>query len=74
MIGQTQCYDRANPNGGFGMAHNGRCFPGITAPEVHQRATHHVRSGSVCMNTCASCAKEISKRKDKDIEITELPQ
>jgi hypothetical protein len=74
MIGQTHCYDRANPNGGFGMAHNGRCFRGIPAPEVHAQATHHVRSGACCMNVCRDCALEIGKRKDKDTEITELPQ
>ena len=69
-----KCYDQDNPAGGFGMSHNGRCAPGITANEIHAAATHHVLSGSVCMRVCSQCAREIAKRKDKDIEITELPQ
>lgn len=68
-----KCFDKINPSGGFGMSHNGRCFRGIVAPEVHGKATHHVRSGSACANYCTSCTDEFSKRKDKtETEITEL--
>jgi len=68
-----KCFDKSNPSGGFGDAHNGRCFRGIPLPEVHLKATHHVRSGSACMKVCADCADELSKRRDKtEFEVTEL--
>ena len=66
------CYHQRNPAGGFIGTHNGRCARGITAPEVHMRATHHVRSGSACANICADCAAGFEKHKSKDIEVSEL--
>lgn len=67
-----KCFDQDNPRAGLEMAHNGRCFRGIPAPEVHAQATHHVRSGSLCMHTCGECAREFERRKDKDTEVTPL--
>ena len=66
------CYDTINPAGGFHSAHSGRCFRGILGDDVHGPAQYHVRSGSACMNVCASCAIAIEKRKDKQTEVTPI--
>ncbi len=67
-----KCFDVDNPNGGFASAHDLRCFRGIIAPEVHMRATHHVRSGAGCMNVCEACSRLFVNRKDKDVEVAPL--
>lgn len=67
-----KCFDHANPNGGFGPQHNGRCARGQTDSRVHLGAAFHVRRGSACMHVCASCANELGKHAGKDTEITEL--
>lgn len=67
-----KCYNQTNDIGGFASAHNGRCFRGIPAKEIHGPATHHVLSGSACMHVCDRCSRDIAKRADKDTIITEI--
>jgi hypothetical protein len=56
------CYHEKNPMGGFINSHNGRCSRGLTSPEIHLGATHHVKVGGWCGNVCGQCASEMSKR------------
>lgn len=66
----TDCLYSINPMGGGVGSHNGRCSLGLESPDIHLRASHHVRDGVWCGRVCNQCAT--AQNKLKGVIVREL--